>query len=163
LEAFYSLYILSFCFGLPLLLIVKAVQGKWKGQTWARLIGLTSGALVFCITLYYWKLGTPVLLDAEESMRWWFMLINAAFCFGSSILCLEMVAPGYIDSMEKIGHQSAEKKKGKNVSQISIFEDDDVIIIEIIPERVRYEFNTWSEAYDALPNLPEAADKDNRE
>jgi hypothetical protein len=49
------------------------------------------------------------------------------------------------------------------VSQISIFEDDDVIAIEIIPERVRYEFNSWSEAYDALPNLPEAADKDNGE
>lgn len=49
------------------------------------------------------------------------------------------------------------------MAHISIFEDNDVILIEISPEMVRYEFTTWEEAYEALPNLPEAASKDNRE
>lgn len=46
------------------------------------------------------------------------------------------------------------------MAQISIFEDGKTIAIEISPEHVRYEFDSWGEAFEALPNLPEAANKD---
>lgn len=38
--------------------------------------------------------------------------------------------------------------------QVSITEYDDCVVVEILPDRVRYEFNSWDEAIIALPNLP---------
>ena len=39
--------------------------------------------------------------------------------------------------------------------QVSITEYDDCVVVEILPDRVRYEFDSWEEAIEALPNLPE--------
>lgn len=39
--------------------------------------------------------------------------------------------------------------------QVSITEYNDCVVVEILPDRVRYEFDSWAEAINALPNLPE--------